>query len=554
MFNTFNTHDHLTMIKNNYIEEFVSLHQILYPNDKFNLIKTTDNTAHYNYIIKHNEQNEIKIEINYTHNADLKKMELILLNTTNISSDQTQIIYDHLNRLIKNKKLNSIELNAFTEFLFQLSELIGKGLNYFNYCTICGNDLELKGLTKISCCHNPQCVSESYLFVLDNKITDTYKQDPVVFSFLLEILIIGTLHSKGELAFKPIPIIPDISNLNELKNLIAAQSNIIEKNKLIKLVEHSSNDLELMEKTNPQIYALLKNAVSNNYFSMCSRDNIQIKYSNNISTNTTNNKTNSLKFIHINYSTEIENKFTQKYFLFHGSSLTSWYPIVKNGLKVMSGTAMMANGAAYGNGIYFSDSFQMSWGYATRLSTTIHGYGTLNVVGVFEILEDPARWKKSQGIYVIEDEKVLLLRTLVLLNSNSVVPKDLSNYFLKEIPLQKQTNKLNVGILKNKRLEGEHKKLSGLNFIDSMDIQNQHNWVIILKKIKSHNIKLNIIFSNYPINPPVIKLSNTNIKINNFIGLDKTIKIDLINPANWKITNNLAEIITIIYKCFQESL
>jgi hypothetical protein len=65
-------------------------------------------------------------------------------------------------------------------------------------------------------------------------------------------------------------------------------------------------------------------------------------------------------FIHINYSAEIENKFQQNHYLFHGSSIYSWYPIVKNGLKVMSGTALQANGAVYGHGIYFSDSFKFS--------------------------------------------------------------------------------------------------------------------------------------------------------------------------------------------------
>ena len=267
-----------------------------------------------------------------------------------------------------------------------------------------------------------------------------YKQDPIVFSFLLEILIIGTQHPKGVLSFTPLPIIQDITIFDDFKNLITNQKNEIEKNKLIKLIECSSNDFELMEKINPQIYSILKNAVSNNYFSMSSKDNIDISKS---------ITSSSLEFIHINYSADIENKFPQKHYLFHGSKLSSWYPIVKNGLKVMSGTAMMANGSAYGNGIYFSDSFQMSCRYSMEGVISSDGYGELFVVGVFSILEDPLKWKKSKGIYVIDDEQVLLLRTLVLMNYNLILPKDITYYFLKEIPLQKQTNKLNVGILKN---------------------------------------------------------------------------------------------------------
>lgn len=540
------------MTENTNINNFISLHQILYPNEKFDVLEINDVSVRIKYICDYSNLNisdnlDNEIEIKYIYNQLSNYLEL------NINNKFNPIISTHISRLIVNKKLSSVKFdeNIITEFIFQLVELIDE---CYNYCSICGIELELKGTSIISCCFNPQCVAKSYSTVMNNKITNTYKQDPNVFSFLLEILIIGTQHSKGELAFKPLPIIPDISTLNEFKNLIANQGDKIEKSKLIKVVECSSNDYELMEKINPQIYSILKNAVSNNYFSMSSIDNI--------SKSKSVKSSGSIKFIHINYSAEIENKFPQKHFLFHGSGLSSWYPIVKNGLKVMSGTAMMANGAAFGNGIYFSDSFHMSCSYSfkkkkkklIRGTKLINGYGSQFAVGVFEILKDPIKWKKSQGIYVIDDERVLLLRTLVLMDCGSIPSKDISDYFLKEIPLQKQTNKLNVGILKNKRLEGEHKKLMDLDFLELIDIQDQWKWIVKFKKIKNIHISLEIIFSNYPINPPIVKLLNPDIKITGLVGLDMTIKIDIINPANWKITNNLAEIISVIYKCFQESL
>ena len=449
MMNNKNTY----MTENTNINNFIYLHQILYPNEKFDVLEINNVSVRIKYICNHSNFDNLDnvIEIKYTYSQSSNYLDL------DVNTEFNSIISTHISRLINNKKISSVRFdeNNLTEFIFQLVELIN---GICNYCSICGIELELKGVSVISCCSNPQCVAKSYSTVMNNKIIDTYKQDPIVFSFLLEILIIGTQHSKGELAFKPLPIIPDISTLNDFKNLITNQEDMIEKSKLIKLIESSSNDFELMNKTNPQIYSILKNAVSNNYFSMSSRDNIDISKSISVKSSS------SLKFIHINYSADIENKFPQKHFLFHGSSLSSWYPIVKNGLKVMSGTAMMANGAAYGNGIYFSDSFHMSWCYSTRGTKLINGYGSQSAVGVFEILEDPIKWKKSPAIYVIDDERVLLLRTLVLMSLNSRPPKDISDYFLKEIPLQKQTNKLNVGVLKNKRLEGEHKKLLDLNF------------------------------------------------------------------------------------------
>jgi ubiquitin-protein ligase len=468
----------------------------------------------------------------------------------NLNIQTNNIISLHIIRLLETKKLLEINFdeNAIAEFLFELVEIIEK---YFNYCSCCGCELKTKGIEKISCCKNSDCVIMSYQMVLDNCVIEFYKQDPIVFFFLLNILINGSSHPKGELAFKPLPLIKNVNNLIKFKKILGDEKKLLTEEKLKYVLDESETDLELIKKTNPTVYSIFKNAISNNYFSMSSRDNINI--SKKYSKNATYTTTKSLRFIHINYSSDIENKFTQKYFLFHGSSISSWYPIVKNGLKVMSGTEMMTHGAAFGNGIYFSDSFQMSFSYSGGGVKITNGSNNDCVVGVFEILENPDKYKKSRSIFVINDDTIILLRTLVLIKSGSSIPKDISNYFLKELPEQKQANKLNVGILKNKRLLGEHKKLLELDFIKEINIINRCKWNISLTPIKYEIIIVEIEFSNYPINPPILKLNN-NIKIDGLVEDSKKISIDLINPANWKITNNLSQIITILYKCFQESL
>jgi hypothetical protein len=520
------------------INYFLSLHQILIPNNKYNLTHSDDKCCKINYF-------DGIIEIIYIYDDENNKLNLNILSDTIISS--------HIKRLLNSNNLISIKFNenTLTEFLFVFAELVEK---YFNYCSICGIELKVKGIHSLSCCDKRECIEMSYQTVLDNKITDAYKQDSQVFLFLLKILITGTLHPKGELAYKPLPIIAKINNLNDLKNLLEKEKDFLIESKIIQILEKCDNDMELINITNPNIYAILKNTISNNYFSMSSRDN-DIKTSKNQINN------DSIKFIHINYSADIENKFTQKHFLFHGSAISSWYPIVKNGLKVMSGTEMMAHGAAYGKGIYFSDSFQMSYGYSSNgmgIRMKMRNMNNCNnfdsVVGVFEISEDPNAYKKTPGIFVIDNDKVLLLRTLVLIKSKSVIPKDISNYFLKELPLQKQTNKLNVGILKNKRLEGEYKKLSGLNFITKIDIKDQFGWRIDFEPIKSNELSIKFVFSNYPINPPIIKLLSTNIKIIGLVDRNNNITIEQINPANWKITNNLSDIASLLYNCFKETL
>ena len=63
---------------------------------------------------------------------------------------------------------------------------------------------------------------------------------------ILDILIVGTQHLKGDLSFKPIPAISNISNLQEFKNLLLNNSTMIKKDKLIKLIDSSENDIELI--------------------------------------------------------------------------------------------------------------------------------------------------------------------------------------------------------------------------------------------------------------------------------------------------------------------
>ena len=143
----------------------------------------------------------------------------------------------------------------------------------------------------------------------------------------------------------------------------------------------------------------------------------------------------------MNYSANIENKFQQRYFLFHGSKIHSWYPIIKNGLKVMSKTIFQANGAAHGNGIYFSDDFNYSLSYSSN-NRSINLANSDIVVGVFEILNDPIAYKKSSNIFVIDDPSIILLRTLVITKFNSPIPKDITKYFTKELPLRAKINKV----------------------------------------------------------------------------------------------------------------
>jgi len=506
-------------------EYFDYLHQILIPVSNYKVIMITEHEYNVDYF---------QISIRYK----------IIQNKINILPNiflPTTIDSAHLLRLISsiNKTNEFIELDesALTEYLIHLNNILLNDNK--NYCTVCGTDLKVKGTGTITHCESIECVKKFYHLVTDNRVCELYLQDTRVFMFLLNVFVSGLSHPKASSTFKPLPFMTNINTLDDLKKTIPEELQTQNNFKLLDILAECSNDLELYSKLNSSstFYCLLKNAISNNYFSMSSRENVIAD--------------SSVVFIHINYSAEIENKFQQNYYLFHGSSMYSWYPIIKNGLKVMSGTALQANGAAYGKGIYFSDSFHFSLGYSQR--NVENNLMDTSVVGVFEILEEPSKYKKSSGIFVIADDTILLLRSLVITKPNSKIPADITNYFIKDVPLQKKINKLSLGMLKNKRLGLEYKKLSDITFIKDINIIDQFAWEISFTNIKNYDIKIRIEFSNYPISAPIIKLL-TPIKIPGLVDKNNNILLQLTNPANWKITNNLVEINSNLYKCFCESL
>lgn len=517
------------------IKEFIEIHKIIVPENNY-LIKDVPNEKSEPI-----EKTETEVSICYNDLLTLnyKIMLLEKKNTILILNQNQTIQSNHIFRLILVQNNNSNYINAHMDdvmdFLIKINKILDS--NQLNYCTICSEELIVKGTGNITHCENICCKKKFYHLVTDNRVTGSFNKDYEVFIFLVNILVLGQSHHKGQLAYNPLPFVDSIDNLEQLKNITPSElnfSNNTNIEKLIEKIKNSENDLELYDKIGHITYCLLKNAVSNNYFSMSSRENVI--------------KNNSVIFIHMNYSAEVENKFQNNYYLFHGSSIYSWYPIVKNGLKVMSGTALQANGAAYGHGIYFSDSFTMSLRYSRM------GANGITAVGVFEISKDPAQFKKITNIFVIPDDTILLLRSLVIVKNGASVSKDITDYFTRELPLQKKTNKLSLGMLKNKRLSIEYEKLSSLPHINKIEIISQFEWIITFEQIKNNSISIELKFSNYPICPPDIKLQSEKIKISGLVDSNNLIKLDLTNPANWKITSNLTDITTKLYNCFTESI
>ena len=490
-----------------------------------------------------------EVELRYKYNDN--KISLIPLDINSV----------HLLRLIGIKKIPKYNLELdiqiesiyLPDILFEINLFLDKKnlLAITDYCTICGCILNAKSLGKIQCCKKTKCICDSKIKIIDNRIIDTFNKDPIVSEFLIQVLISGSSHPKQDKIFKPLPILPGINNFSEFK--IKLEEEEKKGNLDIKNIIESKSDIELYKKIGSDAYGIIINAISDNYFSMntikkFSTEVLESQRLRLIEKKETVFESDEIKFVGFNYSYEIENTFKKEHFLFHGTPLYSWYPIVKNGLKVMSGTEFQANGAAYGNGIYFSDSFQFSLGYSNR------GNGK-SVVGIFEINDDIEKYKKSPNIYVIDNDKIMLLRYLVMVDNNFKGNcQEITDYFFKYLYGINKSNEKKSFNIKNKRLSGEIKLLDGnQNVLGVEMIDETKHWVIKLKDIKDKKIKLIIYFNDYPRLPPKIIIDSD---INKKIISDDSNNLILpeLNPSKWDVTLNLSKIIDKVCNCLNNTI
>lgn len=512
------------------------------------------------------------IEIKYNHIYIIKYTQL---NTNKIKISPLEPNSAHLLRLIGlNSKLFvknefdfelefeldiEIEKSFLQNILIEIQSYISdfECKNPMDYCSVCGSELGFKGLNIISCCLAKHCTILSKHIVLDNRVTNMYNKDKYLCELLIHMLIEGTLHPKGEKIYSPIPIIKNITNLENLKIILNEQQNNLD----ISNMSGCSNDIELYRKIGNIAYAIISNAISDNYLSLSTIEYFQTENLPTIKKMESVFDSKDVKFIGLNYSYEIESKFKKEHFLFHGTPMYSWYPIVKNGLKIMSGTEFQANGAAFGNGIYFSDNFNMRWGYSSRTINNLQNKNKQkHIVGVFEITGGIEQHKKSTNIFVISNDKLILLRYLIVIENNnlsSIFHNELTDYFIKFLSAMNNSNVKKITNIKNKRLNTEMKLLNSNNKIHKINAINElENWIIELNEIKGNEIKLNIYFNNYPILPPKILLdSNLNFNIKqNICDSESNILIPELNLSKWQVATNLSKIVDIIYNCIYNSI
>lgn len=497
------------------MELLKSSYSILYPNQKLKINTDFD-------------------QLTITYDSIAENINIKLLVKNNQFIPISDVMSQHMYRLLKLHHLDIINADS----VFDITNFINdKSSNILSFCTICGIEINFQSI--ISSCEKCKCKNKIYELVTDNSVTNCYKNDQGVFKFLILTAYACLLNRHKIQIANPFPKF--FKSFEDLESKI--HFNLKNMKELLQTLNNVTNDFELFDKIGSYDYSFLKFIIKSNITNMKS-DMLFKKDSNIFVEKNIDDIINPSEILTFQISCdELTNKrfeTPQIDYLFHGSTLSNWYSILRNGLKVFSGTSMMIHGAAYGNGIYLSDSAGISFGYGRD----IYCQTKLIAIGVVQVLNKDT-YRKSPGIFVVPNENDILLKYVILLNEQ----KDLefiTNYFTKQRTNEIMKSNGQIVFVKTKRVNHDIDKLTKIGKKHNFVVESNNTIVIV----KWNDLTIGIKYpSDYPALPPFIWVIEQNAKLDENIILEKGgIVIKHLLPSNWKAETKIYKIIKKISK------
>jgi len=356
----------------------------------------------------------------------LKKALIFANNNINqaIQFLNTGNMYEEVQTPISN--FFSFQDSPLIYFVLELTEAF---FDLSHCCCICHKELSTPGV-KPSICNSELCKFSLYEIGIGNSICEEINLDPEAADLMVSIYA----SSYDSIFCKPsYPKLMDKLNIEKILNELPPISEL----------SKCQNDIELNAKIGTDAFELLKWILLSHLSFIVSLSE-SMKMSQFPSTR---------QFMTLISSPEAENKFCKlrkKYgsvFLWHGSEGNRWHSIIRNGLKVGSGTYLQRNGAIYGKGIYFADDSSVSWSYV-RTSTNRYKNSmlgcNLDIIALCEVAKVPELINHTHCRTTVREEAVIV-RYLIIGNRFSVnlasnPPKLPSKKEILESLIQKKKN------------------------------------------------------------------------------------------------------------------
>lgn len=412
----------------------------------------------------------------------------------------------------------------------QLPELMHfiKSLNLHNYCIVCHQKMDFQSNEYVTC-GSEKCLYDYEELIIGNYVIEKFKGDLDKCKFLIESALDAITCERKYDIFEPFPKKFLKYNVDDMKrgdmSKLTGQSyddakdfnkiNALVANFDIKTLEHLTqkckNDIELSQELGKDMYILIRFILMS-----CKVDIVQ-------NDDMLDIKSNNFKIYKITHPLDKEDEFKaitsdiKTDFLFHGSRWCNWFSILRNGLKNCSNSKLMTAGAAYGKGVYLSDDINLSYQYGKS--------GKKSVVGVFELI-NKEKYNKGNNIYVVDDEKILIQRYLLIIPQRYVNDlKMINGIFNKQIYEEKAKSVIQYNKKSIAKIVREYKLMSKLkNSVPMVRVELDPNFIFEWKifcskfdnnsqiardmnKLNIEEIELEIRFpQNYPFGPPFIRV------------------------------------------------
>ena len=497
---------------------------------------------------------------NITYCVKLKRSE----NNLKFTSADDDLKNIHFSETLNKSKLNAVD---------QLPELIEfiTNLDLNNYCVVCQNKLDFQSDTFVAC-GKDECLYKYEELIVGNPIMEKITKDDEICQFLLESAIDAIKCERKYDIFEPFPTHflkhatmglkrgtvskLDGKNYDQEKDFTKIDSLLgsFDIEKFMKLIENCKTDKELAQSLGNDLYILIRFILMSCKVDILKNDDIL------------GISSKHFKIYKINHQPDKDNEFKelskngQNSFLFHGSRWCNWYSILRNGLKNCSGSKLMTTGAAYGNGIYLSEDVTLSFGYGQS--------GNKSIVGVFEVI-NKEKYLKGAPVYVVDDEKVLIQRYLLIIPNNYKMDffREINNLFNKKI----YEDKLNATIKYNKKsiakILREYQQLMKIQPDKSsfrMDVNPDYPFLLkifvskfddkypIAQDMKKFNVKeieLEIRFpEDYPFSPPFIRVVSPRFAhlTGHVVYGSGAFCNELLTPKNWMPTFTVESLVTLL--------
>jgi len=498
--------------------------------------------------------NSINIQLLYN---DQQYNLIIYLDPVKVINERYNINDIQLAKIIQSNDIVDIFENIFTYLP-----------NLYNYCSGCQKKLDYNSDRFITCGDIECSYTMEEIPSNISEIVNIIKTDPNIVNMLLDQAYRSITSERKLQIFEPFPFFmlnQDIKNpikrgdmssltltkenqekINKMKDFDKIEKLLNQYKMFIDKCKNYIIDEDIIKDFSLDFYKLVKFILQSNK----TRIELESGYT----------KPIKYSIYKLTHELDIENKYNKSNgntFLFHGSPSENWYSIIRNGLKITSNSSLMTSGAAYGNGIYFSNDIYLSFSYSK--------YNKGAYVGVYELFDDLSKYKKTPNIYVIPDSNVVLLRYLIHFENplDTTQQNKLNSYFGSMVKINKEVISTKINSKGQVKLLHEYKNIISkdpniLGFKVIIENDDLYKWIVKIfkfddnfpitldmKKYNIDTINLELSFpQTYPFQPPFIRVLNPRFKYKTgHILSDGGICIELLTPSGWSSVYTIESIL-----------